>query len=308
MGVRFRPYVEENDYTVLRELIRQKFADPERRFYPSLGDWDYNRAFGGDAFRNQVTVCELEDGTTIGAIWPGHYRILYVFTGPEYAHLENEIFAWAEKRYCGPSLEDRSGQEVYVWAYLEDRIRAPILRDRGYTPHTWYMYSGVINLEQAIPEPNFPAGYSVRPIQPGDLPQKVAIMAGSAGLTKPTLDIYNRLMSGLTYHQELDLVVVDEAEQVVGFANVWHDTANRIAIIEPFGTAKTHRRRGLATNLLYEAMHRLKERGVTQLYINHGGLWTLDREPDDAMRVYTRVGFRELGNMFVWCKSCSQVD
>ena len=32
----------------------------------------------------------------IGAIWPGHHRIVYIFTGPEYFHLEDEIFAWVD--------------------------------------------------------------------------------------------------------------------------------------------------------------------------------------------------------------------
>ncbi|MEF3305619.1 GNAT family N-acetyltransferase [Paenibacillus sp. GYB003] len=129
-------------------------------------------------------------------------------------------------------------------------------------------------------------------------------MGGSAGLTAPTTDIYMRLMNSPTYKKELDLVVVDEENRVVSFANIWHDMENNIAIIEPFGTSVSHRRMGLATNLLYEVMHRLKERGLSKLYINHGGLWTLDPEPDDALRVYYKAGFQKLGSMFVWCKAC----
>ncbi|MFD0713231.1 GNAT family N-acetyltransferase [Paenibacillus sp. GCM10027626] len=302
MTVMFRPYENSNDFSALRSLIMQKFADPKRRFYPSLGDLDYNRSFGGDPFFKNLTICERDDGTIIGAVWPGHYRILYCFTGPEFSHLEDEIFAWAEKKYCGTALEDRSGEEVYIWAYSKDLTRVKILSDRGYTQHTWYMYSGVIDLNSNIPEPRFPEGYTVRPIQDGDLSQKVIIMRGSAGLTAPTMDIYKRLMSSPTYKQELDLVVVTENNEVVGFANIWQDVQNNIAIIEPFGTVESHRRKGLATNLLYESMHRLKRLGISELYINHGGLWTLDSEPDDAMRVYSKVGFQEFGRMFVWCK------
>lgn len=303
MAVHFRPYKDKSDYIELRKVLTKKFTDPNRRFYPSLGDFDYNRAFGGEKFIQNLTVCEVEDGTIVGAIWPGHYRILYCFTGPDYVHLEDEIFAWAERHYRGPSLEDRSGQEVYFWAYVEDRPRVETLKARGYEQHTWYMYSGVMDVEVANHVPQFPEGYKVRQIESGDLEQKVIIMSGSAGLTAPDMSIYHRLMSSPTYRQEWDLVVVDETNQVVGFANVWLDSENNIAIIEPFGTAPAYRRRGLATNLLYECMRRLKETGVSKLYINHGGMWTLNPEPDDAMRVYTRVGFQELGNMFVWCKS-----
>lgn len=305
MTVLFRPYSSEADYLALHQLIIQKFADPKRRFYPSLGDLDYNRSFGGDAFLEKLIICALQDGTIIGAVWPGHYRILYCVTGPEHVHLEDDIFAWAEQHYSGPSLEDRSGQEVYIWGYPEDQIRSTILRNRGYVQHTWYMYSGVIDLETVvIPEPRFPEGFTVRSIESEDLLQKVRIMSGSAGLTEPNMDIYHRLMSSPTYQQNLDLVVTAPTNEVVGFANIWHDNQNRIAIIEPFGTVESHRRKGLATNLLYESMHRLKNMGVEKLYINHGGLWTLDPEPDDAMRVYHKTGFQELGKMFVWCKTC----
>ncbi len=216
-----------------------------------LGDFDYNRAFGGEKFFQNLTVCEVEDKTIVGAIWPGHYRILYCFTGPEYVHLEEEIFAWAERHYCGLSLEDRSGQEVYIWAYVEDKPRIETLKARGYEQHTWYMYSGIMDLEVANHVPQFPEGYKVRQIESGDLEQKVVIMNGSAGLTAPDMSIYHRLMTSPTYRQEWDLGVVDETNQVVGFANVWLDNDNNIAIIEPFGTAPSHRKRGLATNLLY---------------------------------------------------------
>jgi len=200
----------------------------------------------------------LEDNTVIGAIWPGHHRILYCVTCPKYTHLENEIFSWAETKYSGISLEDRTGkEEVYIWGYPEDQSRTKILKDMGFVQHTWYMYSGVIDLTSDIPESQLPEGYTVRAIQSNDLKEKVIIMSGSADLTAPNMDIYNRLMASPTYKQDLDLVIVDEKNQVVGFANIWHDTHNNIAIIEPFGTAPAHRRRGLATNLLYAIMHLL---------------------------------------------------
>lgn len=305
MGIRFRSYKNEGDYEAVRALIMRKFENPELRFYPSLGDLDYIRTMEEEdnTFQENVTICEIENGKVIGAIWPGFYRILYCVTGLEYAHLEDEILDWAEQRYCGPSLEDRIGQEVYIWGYEEDTLRTDILKARGYSKHTWYMYSGVKDLQNQITSPNFPKGYMARPILPQDIEQKVEIMGVSAGLGVPKMEKYRRLMDSPTYRKDLDLVVVDQNDQVVAFANIWHDVHNHIAIIEPFGTKESHRRKGLATNLLYESMERLKELGLSKLYINHGGLWTLDPEPDDALRVYTKDGFKELGEMFVWFRA-----
>ena len=47
MSVRFRPFAGERDYMALRSLIVQNYADPKRRFYPSLGDLLYSRLRGG---------------------------------------------------------------------------------------------------------------------------------------------------------------------------------------------------------------------------------------------------------------------
>jgi len=52
----------------------------------------------GKHFEKKLTICELEDGSIVGALWHGHFRILYCFTGPGYEYLEDQIitrcFAW----------------------------------------------------------------------------------------------------------------------------------------------------------------------------------------------------------------------
>jgi len=179
----------------------------------------YIRAFeeGDRPFRQKVTICELEDGTVIGAIWPGFFRILYCVTGSLHAYLEDEILSWAERRYCGAALKDRSGGEVYVWAYEVDEQRSRLLNARGYSMHTWYMYSGVIDLDAPLPAPRFPQGFKVRPIAAEDIEQKVAFMGASTVHGVPRLEKYFRLMESPTYRQQLDLVVVDSNNQVAAF-------------------------------------------------------------------------------------------
>lgn len=86
MSIVFRPYAGEDDYEAIRDIIVRKFEEPNRRFYPSLGDLDYNRSFGGEEFFKKLVIIAIEDNTIIGAIWPGYYRILYCVTCPRYAH------------------------------------------------------------------------------------------------------------------------------------------------------------------------------------------------------------------------------
>lgn len=61
MNIVFRPYASEDDYAAIRDIIVRKFEEPNRRFYPSLGDLDYNRSFGGEEFLEKLVFIELED-------------------------------------------------------------------------------------------------------------------------------------------------------------------------------------------------------------------------------------------------------
>jgi predicted N-acetyltransferase YhbS len=55
--------------------------------------------------------------------------------------------------------------------------------------------------------------------------------------------------------------------EVVAFACLWFDKANKCAVLEPVGTHKRHIKKGLAKALIYEGMNRIKALGANRIYV-----------------------------------------
>ncbi len=77
---------------------------------------------------------------------------------------------------------------------------------------------------------------------------------------------FQRMMHMADYRQKLDLHMIYEGE-IVAFACLWFDKANKCAVLEPVGTNKKHHKKGLAKALIYEGMNRIGELGATKLYV-----------------------------------------
>lgn len=46
-----------------------------------------------------------------------------------------------------------------------------------------------------------------------------------------------------------------------------------------------------------------RQNGINDVYIPHGGLCTYEDENDDAMRLYKKLGFKEVYKMFIRIKN-----
>lgn len=61
------------------------------------------------------------------------------------------------------------------------------------------------------------------------------------------------------YRSDLDLYVASESYEVVSFATIWYDAANKIGILEPVGTHYDYRRMGLARAVIGEGARRIAD-------------------------------------------------
>jgi GNAT superfamily N-acetyltransferase len=111
------------------------------------------------------------------------------------------------------------------------------------------------------------------------------------------------MQKSYVYDKRTDLVVVDSNDIVVAFCNGWFDKKNSMGVIEPCGTSNEHAGKGLMTNLMNHLFTVYKQNGIIDIYQPHGGLCTYEDENDDAMRLYKKLGFREVYKMFVRIKN-----
>ena len=98
-------------------------------------------------------------------------------------------------------------------------------------------------------------------------------------------DPEGRLQQASLYRSDLDLVVVDDADEVAVFGMFWNDPTTGVGVVEPMRTMDDHQQRGLARHILTSGMERLAEAGATRISIAF--------EPDNPAsgHLYRSVGF-----------------
>lgn len=141
-------------------------------------------------------------------------------------------------------------------------------------------------LEEPLPVPVAPAGYTIRPLDgEGELEAYTALY----GFTPMARD---HLLSLLADPQYAHLVAVAPGGTLAGFcecevsAEEWAHAGERGGWIEYVGTREDHQRRGLGAALTLAGLWQLREWGAQT-----ARLVTMDAN-EGAQRVYTRLGFR----------------
>ena len=162
--------------------------------------------------------------------------------------------------------------------------------------------------------PPCPQGYSIRATTPGEVTARVEAHRAAwlpsalpwhpdhcpdqAPTATSSYDLvaHEQVTRTTLYDLGLDLVVEAPDGSLVGCCIVWLDPRLGVAEIEPLGIHPSHRRKGLAGALCYEAVARVARRGGSEVFINTG-----PRKAYPApSAAYARAGFavRPLGRRY----------
>ena len=132
--------------------------------------------------------------------------------------------------------------------------------------------------EDCPPATTLPTGYRLTDrTETGDRPHHL--------IKRNEVDVELRLGQTPLYDPELDLLILNDDGEVVGYAMFWNDVVTGIGMVEPMRTEEGHERKGLAGHLLRSGFDRLVERGARRLKIGY--------ESPVAGSVYRRAGFVE---------------
>lgn len=173
---------------------------------------------------------------------------------PAHAELADEILQWFDDGAVGLN------RTVTVLDAETDLI--PVLRRHGYREHATGPFFLHLrrNLEH-LPQPQVPDGYTLRPVR-GEHDAEARADVHRAAFSPPdlppstvTTDDYLQVMRAWPYRTELDWLVEAPDATPVAFCFAWLDEHNRVAALEPVGTAPGHRRLGLASAATLAALH-----------------------------------------------------
>jgi len=195
---------------------------------------------------------------------------------------------------------DLHSKQVYFHTYcaahqarliaLFERLGLRVMR---YSPHM--IYRPLENLAR----PEFPRAIEVRPYLRGQDDKSALVafneaFADKRGFVPETLEKWVHWFNSSAFREELSTAALD-GEEVVGLClcTVDEERTKRLrrkdGYVDTLFVRPAYRRQGLGTALLLAGLHTLKAAGMESA--------TLDTDSDNpahAMRLYERVGFREL--------------
>ena len=212
--------------------------------------------------------------------------------------LEDTIIDWMSERMreVGTQSTDR---RFFVSAREYDSYNRGVLSSRGFTP-VRYFFRMACSLKAAIPEPQFPPGYTLRNVKgPEEMGPWVEMYNESF------IDHWNHhplnvetavhFMSLPDYRAELDLVGVAPDGTWAGFCFCEINTEQNkqsgrkdgwTALV---GTRRGHRKIGLGRAMLLAGLHALQDAGMDTALLG------VDADnPTGALGLYESVGFERV--------------
>jgi ribosomal protein S18 acetylase RimI-like enzyme len=198
------------------------------------------------------------------------------------AAIRSDILQWFEDGIAGVE------ESPQVWA-AEGRPEAQFLVAHAFQPTTTSLSQFHCVLDQPVPAPSLPPGYSVRTVLGTDeIEARVEVHRAAFAPSKLTVAKYEILVGLDHYAFDRDVVVVAPDGTFAAFTMCWWDAAGRIGEFEPVGTHPDHRGRGLAKAANRFGLRLLQRLGATDVIVFS------DRDSIPAQRLYRSVGFEEI--------------
>lgn len=171
-------------------------------------------------------------------------------------------------------------------AYLEAIERL------GFVPEDEHVLLMTRSLEEPIPDPALPPGFTIRPVRGEDeVEAYVALHRAAFGTQMMTVERRREIMRDADYVPEIDLVAVAPGGILAGFVRGWIEgemnlrLGQREAWTDPVGTRPAFRRLGLNRALFHAAFRRLREREIVTAKLGTGSGNT------SAQEAFQSVGF-----------------
>lgn len=214
------------------------------------------------------------------------------------AGIEEDLFAWAEARLKLESAKRQLPAKLRSGARSDQAARLELLKRQGFTV-VRYFYRMARSLSETIPEPQFPDGFTVRPLQ-GEAEAEAWVELFNQSFIDHwnfhplTVSDRQHWMKDASYQPDLDLVAVAPNGTLAAFCySLIHHQENQLkgrldGWIADLGTRRGFRRIGLGRAMLLTGLHLLKAKGLEMALLG------VDAEnPSGALRLYQSVGFEQ---------------
>jgi len=283
------------DLEKMRRLLQEGRKAANGTYYPHVGDLSWWLFYPPVEFERWKDIYMWDDPDNLDRLlgWallsPDGY-LFDVYLQPEERGSDRAeaMYLWAEMQV--QELARRGGKDKIgvMWIFETDALLRGHLNRRGFTLVSWDVFMSQ-RLDDPLPSPVLPAGFQVRGCRgEAELEARALAQRGAFGTQIP-LDQYlgrwQRFMRSPVYDPDLDVVVAAPEGRIAAFCLAWLDPMNQVGNFEPVGTHPDFQGRGLGKAVLFEALHRLQQRGIRQAVV------CTPESNLPAVKLYKSVGF-----------------
>lgn len=310
--ITMRSYKAERDFMRVRDFLSETFRATERPLNWRIERWNYARYFVAPmigAYGKEPTTAEdsldairrweatnrvwEDDGELVAVVCSEHPDLgdAYLLRRPGYDAWLAEMLDYAESALVHPQHGT-----LTVFAYDYDAALEALLAARGYEKQTEHPgYDSVFEIGE-LPKPQLPEGFTLQSMaDENDIEKRREAFGRGFNHQRPvewpTAFSYRELQKAPDYHPAQDLTIVGPEGNHVSFCIVWYDNHNQIGSLEPVGTHPDYRRRGLAREVVLEAIRRVAALGATEVWVGSG------------QHFYEAVGFDKALVSYAWKKT-----
>ncbi len=293
----------DEDYMTIDEL-RLRLNDPNLDKTRDMRLWEdqEGRLVG---FGQTWIPKQGEDHTVTGRL------ILRVHPDARNMGLEDEIIAWGSERARGVAQERGLPAVLHTGLHLSSpeyvAYRKPLLEKHGFKP-VRYFFKMARPLNEPIPEPKFPEGFTVRHAQ-GETDMKPWVEMFNQSFVDHwnfhpmSVESHKNWLSSANYRPERNLIALAPDGTFAAFCFCWIDPTDNAhrnrneGWIDVLGTRRGFRKIGLGKAMLLAGMRKLHEDGADAAVLG------VDAEnPTGALGLYESVGFQKVNSSAVYEK------
>jgi len=199
-----------------------------------------------------------DDSDIIAVSHRGSAGNYHIEIHPDCKLMEKDLFQEVEK--LERSIIGEGKSRMYMYTVGSDSSRGPVLSEMGYEDYGLHEYNYEFPQDSSIPDNPLPKGFTIRELRnEQDYLNFIDVIGSVYNHCRQhmTLEKMRFMTQAEFYHQDLNLVVVDDSDLFVGFCMYRLDPLTGIVEIEAVDTRPDFNNLGLEESLLSEGLRRL---------------------------------------------------
>lgn len=267
--VHSRGFASPEDLQAMIRLLEN--CRPGERISEFPGIVDLHEAMAMEKIRQQTRLWYATEHRLAAFAYVDHYHNLWFEVDQQSISptIEQEISDWGVE--CVRHLAQTSGEPLTLDAScrLENSERIAFFERHGFVRQDEQSFQMVRSLAEPIPDPQIPAGFSIRHVQgEQEVEALVALHRAAFGTDNMTIEERLAMMRVPDYDPELDLLAIAPNGRFAALCvcAIYREENRRSGknegYTDPIATHPEFRRQGLALALLLTGLHLLRQRGM----------------------------------------------